>query len=718
MPRAVWGVIWCLLLLGLLWSGWQPGIRVERAQSLTGSSPRVLLLLLPGLGWDDLDRLQETPGWKEILSDSALAKMNARTAGRGGRAESYLTLSAGSRARLDEGILGAFMSYEIIPALGPAGSLHYQLMGPGYRGEVLLPFWNEIRTEQEFIHHQVTPGLLADELARLGVAIAVYGNADMPGRLDRTVGIMAASSRGSVDLGRVDPGVLREESSFPGGLKLDWQTILREIESLEPRQALVVVEASDLARLILWKRHMDPLLWQELWDTALKDTGGFLRAVMDREETLLLVSPWADPARDGRREPLPPVILWGHGTGLLTSPTTRTPGLVANTDMAATVVGLITGSRKALGYGRSMEVIPGHLGPSLLSGRARLLEANDARRAPLIQTYIGLVLVTVAGAALYWLRGGCSSRLISMAAAAAMIYPAGLVLLGLSPGLNPVFSVALCLLGSLAGAVVLARSKSLGMLLPFLVWVLVLGEVWLGNPLSRLSPLGYSHLAGARYYGLGNEMGGILAGGGLYLAGLLGGGGGLLVLLVSLVSLSGPELGANFGLAAALVVGWAIAWWARKGVLVSVAALLAAMVLVGGATLAADAIRDPSVRSHLGEILSDPNPAVQIMETAQRKVAMNLRLFGWTVWTRGFLATGILLGWLLKARPQPLDHILSGRGGVDRCLMGVLGGSMAALVLNDSGVVAAATWLIYPAFGLLCMALAEIERARERDGHI
>ncbi len=698
---------WALLILAVAWVGWGgplPGVQRTASEPLEGP---IHLILAPGLSWDDLALMEGTRGWNRVLSEGALGNMNTRTAGRGSRPEAYLTLASGARASFPRDGLGGWMSQEIIPGYGEAGGVYAQMTGRQTVAAVVFPFWPQIQAAQEDLGHRVSPGLLASQLASLDLKTAVLANADLPGQFDRWAALAVIDSKGTVPLGRVDDGLLRPEAAFPGGAQLSWQVIMREIENLPPSCGLVAVEISDLVRLHAWRERMDPVHWGDLRRQVLVEAGQFLDWLLAREPgAVLVVSTWPDQERAGSGG-LAPVILWGRGNGLLTSPSTRSSGVVANADLAATIPALLTGQEYRLGYGRAMTTTSVSASAAEMARNAQALHLNDQRRAPLIQVYAGLSLMAVVSGGAFWFLGAPSRAWVKLLSLAALSLPLALVLLGFWPALTPWISVLLALALAGLAVVLLYPSPHPVLYLSLAAWTLILGEVWTGGLLAAGSPLGYSQVAGARYYGLGNEMGGLVAGGGLLLAGMGGGRAASLILPVSAMTLAGPALGANFGLALALGIGWATAALSRRGALAVVAGAALVVVLVGGSLLVLDGMRGLEVRSHVGFLLSGDQPLREILETARRKMELNLRLLGWTVWTRVFLGTGALFAWLLWTRPGPLQAVLNRRPGLEASLLGALVGSLAALILNDSGVVAAATWLIFPAFGLLIIVVEE-----------
>ncbi|HHV54299.1 MAG TPA: hypothetical protein GXX55_02445 [Firmicutes bacterium] len=283
---------------------------------------------------------------------------------------------------------------------------------------------------------------------------------------------------------------------------------------------------------------------------------------------------------------------------------------------------------------------------------------------------------------------------------------------------------------------------------PALLWVaglLVAGlitDTLTGSNWMRRSVLGYDPAVGARYYGIGNEYMGILVGATtLFWTGLLdrlmvsagreralpsvgrwvlargvGLVGGLTVLAVGL-----PFWGANFGGALTAAAAWAVAMLGvreergarerhRRGFGLTgrnwVWVLLALLVLVA-ALVVLDASRPAAVRSHLGllaEAVKTGGIGV-LLQTVDRKLATNLKIMRYSIWTWGF-AIGLVVLTLLFLRPTPgFRRLLADRPCLARGMMASTVASLVAFAANDSGVVAAATTLLVPASGLLILGL-------------
>ncbi|WP_395139707.1 hypothetical protein [Armatimonas sp.] len=294
-------------------------------------------------------------------------------------------------------------------------------------------------------------------------------------------------------------------------------------------------------------------------------------------------------------------------TGLLTSPSTRfTPGLIAATDIAATMEG------KPFGAGRPATLVSGNL------AELKLRQATWERKAELLRFLV------------------------------------------VAPWL---FSLALLFSAW--------RGKSLGNPNIFGGIALVLwADLLLGSPLLERLPFSYSVTEAARFYGIGNDAAG------LFIGCALAAGFEAPTLLAVALAIGAPSLGANNGCFLAALVGIAAQKVGKlpvkKRLLASLAALLGIGLLFLGLARW-DVSRGAGAQTHLGQAISGERTGSLML--IGRKLAMNGHLLVSSPWSLLLLTSGILL-----ARRRAGGDLITGG---------------AALALNDSGVLAAAT-LLFP----------------------
>jgi len=88
-----------------------------------------------------------------------------------------------------------------------------------------------------------------------------------------------------------------------------------------------------------------------------------------------------------------------------------------------------------------------------------------------------------------------------------------------------------------------------------------------------------------------------------------------------------------------------------------------------------------------------------------RKGSMNLKLLRWSLWSRILLVFLSLMIFLFFHPPGQLRRIKNRYPKLSNGFTGIIVGSVTAILVNDSGVVAGATTLIYAGIPLLLLAL-------------
>ncbi|MFC3771439.1 hypothetical protein [Paenibacillus sp. GCM10012303] len=183
--------------------------------------------------------------------------------------------------------------------------------------------------------------------------------------------------------------------------------------------------------------------------------------------------------------------------------------------------------------------------------------------------------------------------------------------------------------------------------------------------------------------------------------------------------LAAPQLGANAGGAITAAVAFGLAWlrcfaggFARGLGLLRLALLCAALVAaaVAGLWLLNAALPSGSAgQSHIGRAMAmlGQGRTDLIAATIVRKLQMNLHLIGVSAWTK-VLAAGMLVMAIAVARPQGVFRRWESRyPDYMTGFLAIAVGSVAALAFNDSGIVAAATMIVYAAVPMLLLRFQE-----------
>jgi hypothetical protein len=685
------------------------------------AKPQVVIVAVDGIRLDDYLRAPG-PALNRILTEGAIGLMTPRAAGPLNLTSACATIGAGARARSEraEALGGLVLEhgelYEGVQAQSLARSRLGITIEPGsaaYLGLPLLRLDNQKELSAEGV------GLLGESLERQGLLPASLGNADIPEELRRYSSIIAMDAEGKVGAASVGADLYALDPEWPPLFRTNFARLADEFDRLAAKADFIVVDLGDTGRLAAIGQQLEPDILAGARQRALLSADRFLGHLLrsDRgvRRTLILLTPTPPLDADLRPLSLTPVVAWGRGfsPGLLKSPSTRSPGLVVNTDIAPTVLRLLRAQVPKEMVGRPIKSVPRAENEKfaficwLESDQAAL----DAVRQPVQHTLAwGFTVLLLIGAAAVQVMPGARARSAVRAASVVWLAAAiGTVLGGLWAAESPASAVlSACLFAVVLVAGAFCTGRPTQTLCGLAVAAMLLDAVS-GQRLVRQSLLGYSASAGSRFYGLGNESAGLLLAMALMswllwveaardsprrrLAA------SAMLAVVCLVILL-PAFGADLGMGAAAVVGvMALRGRIRGKPAAWAAAVAGAVILTVAVALAFDIALGSHGLSHIGRTLAGGGEGLPRL--LARKAAMNLLLLHHSPWAFTALAG---LAALLLVRPRLQSQ------NAHAAIRGLLAGAGAALVLNDSGIVAAGIIL---AAGT-CAILAEWAKPEEK----
>ncbi|MBC8138945.1 MAG: hypothetical protein H8F28_23975 [Fibrella sp.] len=402
---------------------------------------------------------------------------------------------------------------------------------------------------------------------------------------------------------------------------------------------------------------------------------------------------------------------------LLTSPTTRTPGLVANVDIAPTIADL---------YGTA---IPGAAGQPVRSVESRdawgTLDAldrqtNAAARAttPVLAGY-GIFAGVCCLFALAVLRTEpqkwqTAARFALLTAAS--VLPALLAVGVIAPQTPLRYGATLAAIAIAIASVshfVAPRSGTLPLnLVLYGLIATIIADAFLHLNLLERSLLSASTLTGIRFYGIGNEWFGLLLGAALACAApwWLG------VLVICAVGL--PYFGADAGGTLAATAAFAVLFFARQKSGLKRRHFAAAFTLAIGVTMIfalLDRLQPDASRPHVGAAVATGQTTSgfgALTELALRKVAMNTSLF-LSPWTLITIIAMLVIGFGL--RQMVITTLPSNSELRSTVAPAAISGAIIAFLFNDGGV-AAGLLIMVPILVRFLDALLMREVEREHSG--
>ena len=696
---------------------------------------KVIFVVVDRISWEDILN-SDVPVIKQLAVEGAVGLMTTNPGAPFTRnpENTYSTIGAG--AKIGAGPQGAagFNARERYRG-DLASDIYVRSIGStAGEHEILFLGLAEMEKANQPLKYKYSIGTIGSLLHQNGLKTAVIGNADLPGPIRkecyrRYAVLMAMDNKGLVDYGDVSEKTTKPSLQSPGGINSDYNELLNRFGELREKANFIVIETGDASRL----DEMNVVITEEVQKSAQKKALGEIDAFLSRlmvqidlkKDLLMLVVPGPSYAAMGTGHFLTPIIITGSGVqpGIVWSATTKREGLIANTDLASTV---------ARYFDLSTDDVDGQ--PVILSGQT--IATREARNAlqkisqlerdivfmytsryPLVKSYINTELVVLLVFIAALLLGKPLVRFIFPVMIAFTTVPLVMLLTGWLPhpslavtGMEIIgFTAAITLLAITAG-----RKKPLDsfIITTGLTMTLITVDLFVGAPLAKLSPLSYDVITGARFYGLGNEFMGVLIGCTIVFTslvldrwksarGILKAGAGLLFLVIT-YTIAAPNLGTNVGGTIAAVAGLGAAGMILCGYRVSrqsVTVLVACIGLVLAAFIAYDLTRAVEAQSHIGRTASliRQNGLSEITDIISRKWDMNLKLIINTSWSWFYFISILAMIFLGKRFPRDKKRFSEKYPYFIKTLPGVYLGSAFALIFNDSGIVAAATMIIFAA---------------------
>lgn len=535
---------------------------------------------------------------------------------------------------------------------------------PGPDG--VVPQWADYLEAARVDGYGGRPGTLADSLAARGTCVVAVGP---------DAGVGAARTDGRVE---------RYSDTVPASLTCPLTLV---------DAGVLPVDAAARAEAL---RRLDDLV-------------GRLRPTLP-PTTRLVVAGLGDGVSPVRPRAL---LVSGPTPGILTSGSTRQPGLVQLQDLTATLVE------------RFGEPVVG------LTGRPLEVDPDDGPAAERVADRVGFevrsaTLREVSPQVTGWLAGAfavwCAvvGLLLHRRGAAAGL-PAALRLGGLGLAVVPLATFVvnlvpwwraerpgLAFVGVLVptvavvvgAAAVAGRRRRHGALavVAVLTLVVLVADVATGSRLQLASVFGQNPTVGGRFYGIGNTSYALYGAAAMSLVGLVATSrlpravsAAAVVLLVVTAVEGYPSLGADFGGPPGLLLGGLVVLAGAAAVRLSASRVLlagAVVVLVTAAVSVLDWLRPPASRTHLGEFVETVLDG-GVDDVIGRKVAQNLT----NLTSPPLLAIAVgalVLGLLVWRAGVPLDRteVLVVRGTAVLAAVG--------FAVNDSG-------LVVPAFAALVL---------------
>lgn len=687
------------------------------------NAPKVIVLIVNRVTLDELTNSK----YQNIQSLIAMGGLGLTTINTGGDftdMNAYVSIGAGDKL-IGSALAGESYNRDEVLKDGSRAFQAYQRntgQSPGFSQVLNISIANSM-TANKSKYTLSVPGELGTALHKAGLKTAVIGNSDLalddvPNRL---APVIAMDEWGRVDEGNVSQEMLVKDPGFPYGWRTDYSKIESELKRLLPLADFIVVESGDTLRANESSANQLKKMVEYHRARALAEVDRFIGVVLpeiNRDTMFMLVTPLPDAQalREGNR--LTPLVLAGGNIepgSVLTSPTTRQTGLLANYDIAATVADHL-----------KIKISPGIVGIPAQSVKTtgsqefaaklvKWLTANSIQRVGVLFyftryqwiVYALLIVTLITG---YFLK---LMKTVRYLLTGLLLYPLVILLLPLGGSLNPWVTIVESLVLLALLTFLFARIKSdLGLYLAVAVANIlpIVTDVLTGGYLMKRAALSYDLVVGGRYYGIGNEYMGVVIG-----TAILGTAAILqlypkykkILLIVSGVVFAGlifffaaPTIGSKAGGAITATIGFSVAVYlyvhnkiSLKSVLVLLGALLAGVLVLA----VFNYVIPVGEQSHIGRAFANlfQGNLGAIWQMILRKVTANYYLLQHSPFSTILLLQ--LISWcaVYYRRRKRLAELYNELPYLKAGMAAMFWGAMAAILLNDSGVIGAPLLLNY-----------------------
>lgn len=755
MKRLTIFAIVAVLVLGLV-APLSASALVQGRQAAPRAS-RVVLILAPYVLWEDISE-ENTPSLWAAVQDGAIGGVNSRSRTKeedGGPSvlEGALTISSGAWALPDN---AGYAAYDVRERFeyDSAGEAFERLTGTAV-GEYQSVYLGAPSTElmNAANSYEIELGSLGQAIEDAGGTTAALGNSDLGystnvSRILRPAAVAAMNADGAVRFGNVGDSILIQDPDAPYGVRTDLEAMSNGLAMVREGSAsydssLIVVDPGDLYRANRYAGVVVPEVAEQQWRDALRTLDDCYRLVTAQfPDATVVVTSLASVDRAQMIEGFGPLIIRNMPSGVLTSDSTQRAGLTTSPDITATILDVLGAEVPVQVVGAPVESTQTYSSGMLFSTpdsvEARLDLLNkmnglavslDATRTTVLNWFIGLTVAILAFGAFavvradkHWrpttVRAARSSLFVLMVGVLSVLASSWLMFFFYRWPPTPSAMLAQLLLVS-AGVCVatigvsrlFGQRAALVALATATTAVIILDQL-LGAPASFASFFGYSPIAAARFYGIGNEGAAVLFGtvvvaialaldewpAARWAAPLKRWGVPIIGLVVLFVS-GAPMLGANVGVAAWGSVGFVLLWVLLndKPVNLKTVLLMGLVVVILLAGFIALDRFGSGQETHLSRsIASAEQGGIQkLWEIVARKAQTNLRVLTRTNFAYILVAVIAYLAFMRWRPSRDFARTLAANPHFSQAMVVILTAGLAAYFTEDSGIVLPALMVLY-----------------------
>ena len=639
-------------------------------------NPKVYVIVWNKITLEDMKSMDNV---QAIIKEASLGMMNTKGSSGYGGAQGFLTINASGKTHAKNNYIEFYQDGINVKA-----------------GQYEISKINDWNKDNRYSPHV---GALGDNLHQEGLKTAIYGNSNTREYINLSA-LIPMDSKGLIDFGNI-VDITMEMDEYPFNIKTDYPKLLDEIK--DSLADLIVVDVGDLERIYRYGEDLSKEEYNIIRRNILKDIDGFIGDLIneiDLDNSLLMMISPNDGDYNVDSSKLSPIIITGRGmkSGGVISSTTNREYIVSNLDIGPTITEFLGASNNNM-TGKSIKTIEKENSlENIIKENQRINTISRVRYRTLL--YYGIISIILLILPLIFLVFKIRmfkkiKEIINVFGTILLGTPSILILGSLLKPINiPAYIINLIILLSvLIFLIFLTRnSKDQVLYISGLTIALIVLDLVLKGKLSRYSVLSHDPIIGARYYGIGNEMLGLLLGStiifskgiierfnNLYIP--------LVIIIIVLVLIGNPKIGANVGGTLVFIVLMIAYIMEVFEFSINYKIMITLGIFIGLAILLVGYfdIKFNENTTHLGNtfLLIKENGFSKINDIIIRKILVNIKLIGRSFWTY-LLLTHIFSHLVLFNHYENKDGI-----SLKVKIAGIVS-IIAGFILNDSGLILAA----------------------------
>jgi|GEM_PF-4665949 len=688
---------------------------VEASGELPKNKEVVVLVLAHHLMRQDLEKFAERE-FMQIRDKGAYGALTLISVGGKNDFSQMFSLAAGKRISPMPSLKEWYQAFEKPAGMNErAENIYHRRTGFNFSADyylLSLPFLNKQENFVDWLARWPS-----SKLQKENIPIYVYGNADTTNK--QTFAPLIALNNTGTGLGDISNRWFLADEEYPYGIKTNYNFLLKKVQKVKEK-SLYVIELGDLIRLESEEGTYKEEVRENLRGKIVGDMVNFLNLLIRKLEqanlnsTVLFLAPTNSKLAREEKGYLTPLYLWdSSGMGKKStfySFTTRTNGISANIDIMPTILHLLLRDQ----YFIESQPLKITANPANLNNELRLHEGNYQFRPLFLKILLGFFALQIIFALFFWHypHKFFTPIIIWLIALNNML----LTIFVIIPQWNVVTELLLIFSFVLVAYLLYFFSVKQAINLFLLSGLFLIGVFFFDAVNNynwlRGSLLSYDIILAARFYGIGNELMGIMVGNSLLLLTIWRN--KILsywhyflyyfVVIIIAVYLAHPYLGANAGGTITFVVSIVFFTYyqekrsKKEKVLLLILGILFSLIILFFLNISY------SESSHIGDAFSSLRfgSMQDIKEIIARKITINLKLIKNSIWSNLAWVSLVSLAYILFRRHDISDynHFSTYKGFLTIFLAAIL-----AFFVNDSGIVAFTTIILYVVYPLLISIL-------------